>query len=119
VEVLGSSLTVTVTCDLLLLLGTGLTADPDAVCCALLPVFERVGFAFSSNFTLDMTEAVNELDILDVRCSILSCRWRFAEGWVRKLSSVVVKRKVTWHPVLIYRGIGLLLKREVHVCVNL
>ena len=81
--VLGSSLTVTVTCDLLLLLDVGLTADPDAVCCVLLPVFERPGFAFSSTFTLDMMEAVNELDSLDVRCGLLSWRWRFAEGWVR------------------------------------
>jgi len=83
VEVLGSSLTVTVTCDLLVLSGAGLTADPDAVCCALLPVFERPGFAFPSTLTVDMMEAVNELNSLDVRCGVLSWRWRFVEGWMR------------------------------------
>lgn len=78
--VFDSSLTVTMTCDLLFLLGAGLAADPDADCCALLPVFERCDFAFSSNFMLDMVEAVNNLETLHVRCGVLSWRWIFAEG---------------------------------------
>ena len=80
VEAFSSSLTVTVTCDLLLLLVAGLVTDPYAVYCALLPVFERCDFAFSSTLTLDMVEAANDLDSLDVRCDVLSWRWRFAEG---------------------------------------